>query len=162
MARAYTSIRSACGEHYVASYLSGMGLVVGITKAGAPATDLIATSEFGEKSASIQVKTGGIHSHIIRKRKPENNAWCWRAGVRPKRSSKSHWYAFVYVGDWPSGGEMPEVFFVPSKVVAEKALDPNIVEGWFWISESEAEQYRGKVGYQRLESSLKTSQRSGH
>ena len=134
-----------------------MGLVVGITRAGVPATDMLVTSESGGRSISVQVKTGGIHSHIIRKRKPENNAWCWRTGARAKNlSGESHWFAFVYVGDWPSGGDMPEVFFVPSKVVAKKARDPEIVEGWFWISEAEAEQYRGAEGCKRLTSSLRT------
>ena len=31
MAKIQNNTRGACGEHYVASYLSGMGLVVGIT-----------------------------------------------------------------------------------------------------------------------------------
>jgi hypothetical protein len=155
MTKIQNSTLGACGEHYVASYLSGMGLVVGITNTGAPATDLIVTSESGAKSVSIQVKTGGIHSHITRKRKPENNAWCWRTSKAKRPTSDSHWYAFVFVGDWPSDGGAPEVFFVPSKVVAQKARDPEIVEGWFWISEAEAEQYRGRLGYRRLASCLK-------
>lgn len=155
MAKSQNNTRGACGEHYVASYLSGMGLVVGITKTGAPATDLIVTSESGARSVSIQVKTGGPHSHITQKKKPENNAWCWRTSKAKRPASDSHWYAFVFVGDWPSDGSIPEVFFVPSKVVAQKAQDPGISEGWFWISEAEAEPYRGARGYRPMASCLK-------
>ena len=46
------------------------------------------------------------------------------------------------------------MFFVPSKVVAKTARDPDIVEGWFWISEAEAEQYRGIEGFKKLASAL--------
>jgi hypothetical protein len=151
MAKHQSTILCATGEHYVAAYLSGMGLVAALPRGGVPATDLIVTSERGGRSVSLQVKAGGIYSHRIYKRKPENNAWVWRTGPGAKnRSSESHWYAFVYVGDWPSGGGLPEVFFVPSEVVAVKAHDPEIVEGWFWISEAEAEQYRGREGFKKL------------
>src|ERR1019366_5823530 len=155
MAKHQSTILCATGEHYVASYLSGMGLAAALPRGGVPPTDLIVTSERGGRSVSLQVKAGGIHSHVTYKRKPENNAWVWRTKLRAKsRPSDFHWYAFVYVGDWPSHGKPPEVFFVPSKIVAQKARDPNIVEGWFLISEVEAELYRGKAGYKKLKRAI--------
>ncbi len=155
MPKVSNQILCACGEHYVASYLSGMRLVVALTRAGAPATDLIVTSETGERSVSLQVKTGGMYSHETYKKKPENNAWKWHTGSKAAAlSSESRWYAFVFVGDWPSGGAIPEVFFVPSEVVAQKARDPNISAGWFWILEAEAEKYRGLKGYGKLANAL--------
>ena len=144
-------IRGACGEHYAASYLSGMGLVVALTRAGTPTTDLIVTSEAGGRSVSLQVKTGGIDSHVIFKKTPKNNYWNWRSGSKAAElSNESHWYAFVFIGDWPSGGGPPKVFFVPSKFVAERAHHPDTSEGWFWMSDAEAEQFHGLDGYEKL------------
>ena len=155
MSKLASTILCACGEHFVASYLSGMGLVVAFTRRGNPATDMIVTSELGGRSVSLQVKAGGVHSHITRKRKPENNAWAWRTGSKAaENASEFHWYAFVYVGDWPKGGGLPEVLFVPSRIVAQKARDPEIVEGWFWISQAEAEQYAGLKGFEKLAKAL--------
>ncbi len=48
MSKIPSTILCACGEHYVASYLSGTGLVVALTRRGVPATDLIVTSEMGD------------------------------------------------------------------------------------------------------------------
>ena len=33
-------------------------------------------------------------------------------------SDPSHWYVFVFAGEWPSDGICPEVLFVPSRAVA--------------------------------------------
>ena len=41
-------IIGACGEHYLASYLSGFGLIVAMPRAGIPGCDLlVATSKGG-------------------------------------------------------------------------------------------------------------------
>lgn len=100
---------------------------------------------------SLQIKTGGIYSHVTSKRKPGNNAWVWRIGSKAAdNSDDSHWYAFVFVGDWPQGDAIPEILFVPSKVVARVVNDPAIQDGWFWMPEAEAEQYRGRRGCEKL------------
>lgn len=156
MAKLQNAILSACGEHYVASYLSGMGVVVAFTRGGTPATDLIVTSETGGRSVSLQVKAGGLFSHTIYKRKPENNQWTWRAGSKAMdRAKESHWYAFVYIGDWPQGGDSPKVFFVPSKIVAKKLRDNETSQqAWFWMLEDEAENYCGLTGYRKLKKAI--------
>ena len=153
MLKVNRSIRGVCGEHFVAAYLSGMGLVVGVTSGGAPATDLFATSESGKRTVSLQVKTGGISCHDTRKKKPENSGWKWPTKTE-NSPSPSRWYAFVFAGDWPVGKDFPRVFFVPSETVAQKGLDPEISESWFWISEVEAEQYEGENGYALLAKAL--------
>ena len=161
MAKVQSGIRCACGEHYVGSYLSGVGAVVAFTRAGSPATDLIVTSETGGSSISLQVKTGGPCSHRIFKKNPENNDWVWRVGKKAMEVSKeSHWYAFVYVGDWPLGEsefheeEHPKVFFVPSRVVAKRLRANKGYEAWFWMPENEAKQYCGLLGYRRLKKAI--------
>ena len=121
-----TAILGACGEHYVASYLSGMGLVVALTRAGVPATDLIVTSETGGRSLSLQVKTGQIYNHVTYKRNPKENYWVWRVGKMALNvSAETHWYAFVSVEGWPHKARAPDVFFVPSKLVARTLRENN-------------------------------------
>ncbi len=158
MAKVQSGIRCACGEHYVGSYLSGVGAVVAFTRAGSPATDLIVTSETGGPSISLQVKTGGPYSHVIFKRNPEGNYWVWRVGKKAMKICKeSHWYAFVYVGDWPHGKEEehPKVFFVPSKVIVKRLrAGKKSQREWFWMPENKAKQYCGLLGYRRLKRAL--------
>jgi hypothetical protein len=151
-----TTIRCACGEHYAASYLSGMGLVVALTRAGTPATDLIVTSEIGGRSVSLQVKTGGPSSFSERKKSPGNSQWTWRTGRKAMDlASDSHWFAFVYVGNWPQCEHAPQVFFVPSQTVAKRLRDTQpSQQDWFWMMESEADQFRGMKGYEKLAEAL--------
>ena len=102
MAKLPPTILCASGEHFIASYLSGTGLVVALTRRGTPTTDMIVTSEQGGRSLSLQVKTGGIYSHVTSKRNPAKNYWVWRTGSKAADlSNDSHWYAFVFIGDWP-------------------------------------------------------------
>jgi hypothetical protein len=144
MAIAKTMVRCACGEHFVASFLSGIDLVVALTRMGSPATDLFVMSEAGGKSIPLQIKTGGPDSHYVYKRKPVNNYFVWRTGAITK-----NWYVFVFVGAWPRGGGFPEVFFVPPEFVAQR-VNENKDKGWFWMYDREAEQYRGLNGYEKL------------
>ncbi len=162
MAKLQNVILCACGEHYVASYLSGMGLVVALTRAGIPATDLIVTSETGGRSVSLQVKTGAAYNHVTHKKNPEEDFWVWRVGRKAMNGAKeSHWYAFVSVGDWPQRKDSPspEVFFVPSKIVA-KTLRENPKsqrengQYWFWMSDDEADKYRGLTGYRQIKEAI--------
>jgi len=157
MAKRQGVIVGACGEHYVASYLSGMGLVVALTRMGSPATDLFVTAEAGGRAVTLQVKAGGLHSHVMYKRKPERDYWVWRTGKKAIDGAKeSHWYAFVFVGDWPQrkGSPNPEVFFVPSKIVARTLRKPKNQRDWFWMYDREIEEYRGLAGYKKLKKAL--------
>lgn len=152
MAKLSSSILCTCGEHFVASYLSGMGLVVALTRAGTPTTDMIVTSEAGGRSISLQVKAGGDHNHVVYKRNPENNYWVWRAGKRAMDiSGKFYWYAFVAVAGWPKVEVPPTVFFVPSTAVKRTLRNNDASQReWFWMAEEEAKQYRGLNGFRKL------------
>src|SRR5579862_3856940 len=137
MAKRQRGILGTCGEHYVASYLSGMGVVVALTRSGTPATDIIVTSESGGRSVSLQVKTGATYNYTNYKRNPENNYWVWRVGSKALDGAReSHWYAFVSIGDWPQikDAPNPNVFFVPSKVVAKTLREGKKNQrDWFWM-----------------------------
>ena len=154
MTKVPPTILGACGEYYVASYLSGMGLVVALTRKGTPTTDLMVTSESGGHSISLQVKSGGSYSHVVYKRKPKYNYWVWRTGRKAMfRPNRSHWYAFVYVGDWPHGKDLLQVFFVPSKVVADRVKTSNQKE-WFWIYDVDTTPYCGLEGFRKLKKAI--------
>jgi hypothetical protein len=155
MEKVTSSIIGAAGEHYVAAMLSCCGLVVAMPRGGVPSTDLIVTRHVGGRAISIQVKTG-THSYENRKRKPEESYYHWDTGFKAlDLSSDSHWYAYVFLNGWPSEqGALPQVFFVPSRVVAA-CLRKQREEGqkkrmFFWMYEGEAEGYRDLKGYQKL------------
>lgn len=51
------TITGASGEFFVAAYLSALNLVVALPRGGVPSSDLLVTTERGEKTISLQVKT---------------------------------------------------------------------------------------------------------
>ena len=137
-----TIFTGATGEFYVASYLSALGFVVGLPRAGVPATDLFVTTPKGGKAIAIQVKTG---TTTLKKVK---NKYIWRMDKSKVPKDSLIWYAFVYLpGAWPKDeNKAPEVFFVPSKYV-ESVLE-NTVN--FWMKKPEAEKYKGIAGADKL------------
>jgi hypothetical protein len=149
------AILGACGEYFVASFLSGSGLVVALTRRGVPASDMLITSDMGGQSISLQVKSGGVYSRTTYKKDPEKIQWTWRVGNKDAvHSNDSHWFAFVFIGEWPLDGDNPDVFFVPSKFVIERAYDPATNDGWFWMMETEAKGYRGLKGCEMIKKAI--------
>ena len=153
MAKLQKIIVGASGEYYVASYLSGMGVVVAITRGGTPTTDLIVTSARGGRAVSIQVKTSA-HPHVVYKRLAQKNYWTWDTPFKAKDfADRSHWYVFVALNGWPASGNMPDIFFVPSKVVARNItlqFERGDTRPMFEMPDAVAEQYRGQTGCQHL------------
>lgn len=45
MGKRATAIIGACGEHYIAAYLSGFDLIVAMPRGGIPGCDLLVTRE---------------------------------------------------------------------------------------------------------------------
>lgn len=111
-----TSIKGAAGEFYIASYLSALGLVVALPRAGVPTSDLLVTTQKANKTISLQVKTSF---------EPQNRSikytdyYSWdvsRKSLEIKHTS--HWYAFVNLHNWPNVEKSGAIFFVPSADVA--------------------------------------------
>lgn len=147
------------GEHYVAAYLSGMGLIVSLTRGGIQSIDLLVASPSGGRPISVQVKTGANPgNHYVSAHKPKDNHWGWNTGPKAlDRSDETLWYAFVFTDGWPESGRVPEVFFVPSEVVAkriQKEQRKGKKQLWFWMYDHDAEQYRGLRGYEKLRAAL--------
>src|SRR5208282_5221307 len=90
----------ACGEHYVAAYLSGCGLIVAMPRAGIPGSDLFVSQEKGGSTIRIQVKTG---TQSVKSNKEEGKIYLWRTSLAAiERDDKYLWYAYVWLNSWPS------------------------------------------------------------
>ena len=155
MRRTKRPLLGRCGEHYVASFLFGMGLEVTLTKPGTKLIDLHVRRPKGNREMSIQVKTGGTaFNHVEFSKTPDESYYVWPVGTRAfGHSSPTHWYAFVSMGKWPLkiDAATPEIYFVPSHTVV-KILRENTKNhrDWFWMNDQEIQQYRGVFGYRKL------------
>lgn len=115
-----TAIKGACGEFYVASYLSALDLIVALPRGGVPSSDLLVTTPTAEKTISLQVKTATAPYNSSKK---HGNYYAWSCSEKSLSvKSPTHWYAFVDLKGWTDGGENPEIYFVPSLIVAVELL----------------------------------------
>ncbi len=121
------SLTGSAGVYFVASRLNALGYHVAITLGSVPNVDLLVSSIDGSASVSVQVKTA-----------------CWAMRTRGRGSAKTpHHYEwdigwgcarlnradlFFALVDLKGYSELPDVFLVPSTVIAEYfAAGP---EGW--------------------------------
>jgi hypothetical protein len=149
--RSTTAIIGACGEHYVAAYLSGFKLIVAMPRGGIPGSDLFVTNERGGYAIRIQVKTG---TQATKNTKWGGKIYLWATSYAAINREDEHlWYAYVWLNGWPTAESLPEVFFIPSAIVV-KCM--KIVRGdnetfpHFWIKVDEAQQYKGCEGLQPI------------
>ena len=74
-----------------------------------------------------------------------------------ERVDANLWYAFVWLNGWPHTETLPEVFFVPSKVVI-KCLEDCQAENdnypTFWIRCDDAKKFQGLAGLQAFLAAL--------
>ena len=151
-----TPIKGAIGEFYVASFLSAIGLVVALPRGGVPSSDLLVTTSEGHKTLSLQIKTS---LSPINESKKYGDYWSWEV-TKDARNDKgeSHWYVFVNAWNWPDYKESPDIYFVPSKVVADIVKDwneENASQLFFRIMEKEErELYIGIQGFKKMERQL--------
>jgi len=107
----------AAGQYYVAYGLSVREICASITVGNSPGVDILVSKDGGLKNVSIQVKTS---RNAYRKKVYGREGYEWDVGksVVGKQSPK-FWYAFVNLQSEDDLKWNPEVFFVPSKWVAE-------------------------------------------
>ncbi len=157
MKRTATAIIGASGEHYVAAYLSGYELIVAMPRGGIPGSDLFISSEKGGRAIRVQVKTG---TQATRKTKEEGEIYLWATSYAAiDRDDKYLWYAYVYLNGWPNEAKLPELFFVPSRIVVRcmKECRAN-KETWpyFWMRVKDANKHKGRVGLKPLLNALES------
>lgn len=144
-------IIGASGEHYVAGYLSGLGLIVAMPRAGIPGCDLLVATSKGGRAARMQVKTGTQATKTTRE---EGKIYLWSTAYSAiDRDDPSLWYAYVWLNGWPHKKQLPEVFFIPSRIVVRcmKACRRNKATWpYFWMYADEAEKFRGQSGLKQV------------
>lgn len=152
-----TQLIGACGEHFVASFLSGCGLIVAMPRGGIPGCDLLVANEKGGHAVRIQVKTG---RHSTKTDKVEGKIYLWDTAYKViDRDDKHLWYAYVWLNDWPEKENLPELFFVPSTFVVncmKGCLERNEKRPFFWLRCDDAVQYKGQTGLKSLLAELET------
>jgi hypothetical protein len=157
MTKAANAIIGACGEFYVAAYLSVHGFVVAVPRGGTPTCDLLVTNEKGGHAICLQVKTGK-KAHTKTKKE---EYYCWHTSYSViERDGKNLWYVYVWLNGWPDREKLPDVFFVPSNVVVErmKARRSEKKTGqFFWMYAADLEKYRGDSGLQSIRVALAAS-----
>jgi hypothetical protein len=156
MTKIATAVIGACGEHYVASYLSRLGLIVALPRAGVPGCDLLVTHQSGGKSIRLQVKTG---TDLPRKDKSVGLILLWRTSFKVIDANLDNlWFAYVWLKeDWPKNeGTCPEVFFIPAcDVAATLSQCRDDGEGeWYWITVDGSKRYKGLNGFNLMSKSL--------
>ena len=112
------SFTGGAGVHYVASRLNARGYHVALTVGNVPAVDLLVSRADGASSVSLQVKTS---QWALRTRgRGENkkpNHYEWDIGWNCARLNRGD-LIFALV-DLKNFEELPDVFFIPSKVIAK-------------------------------------------
>lgn len=129
-----TSLLGAAGEHCIMSELLRRGYISALAPQGVPNTDIVVTDVTGHRLCNIQVKSRrGVGS---------DGGW----HMRPKHEelvSDQLFYCFV---DFGKGlDHRPEVYVVPSKVVAKVIKESHRV----WLSNP------GRKGQKRKDSSVR-------
>ena len=139
-----SAIIGAAGEHFVAARLAAMGYVVALTRGGSPAADLLVTTQKGTASASVQVKTS-TWAGRWQKKDPAKNHWEWPISKKAAdRHGSKFLYALVDLQDWPDKTQPPQVFIVPSTLVAawiQKTIDQKWSMNLFWIYDKDKADY---------------------
>jgi hypothetical protein len=135
MAGRATALTAAAGEHFVAYKLSALGYPVAMTRGGSPTVDLMVGDLSGKGAISIQVKTS---NWAARSRKKDGKKWWeWDVGRKAlELRGDSIFYSFVDLRWDPSVTTGPEVYIVPSAVVAN-FVKPDWSRFMFWIYEEE-------------------------
>lgn len=149
-----TTITGCCGEHYVAAYLAGHGLVVALPHAGICGTDMFVGAPAGGPPVRVQVKTGTLASG----KDADGEFYSWDTAESViERHDPSLWYAYVSLDHWPREATLPKVFFIPSDVVVTRMAEDRgkRKRSVYWILKTESSKYEGKNGLDRMLEAMK-------
>ena len=122
MARGRAQFVGAAGQYYLAYGLAVRHINASLTLGNAPSVDVLASSPDGRHSLAFQVKTS---SYAYRRKRYGHEGFEWDVGASViGKHRESFWYAFVDLREEDNAWK-PQVFFVPSRWVAEF-----VKEGW--------------------------------
>jgi hypothetical protein len=124
-----SQLLGAAGVHFVAARLNALGLHAAPTIRNAPGVDLLVSDREGTRSASVQVKTTNWAARDSGRGESKSLSRYEWASKYVETSSKSLFYAFVDLKDFT---ELPDIYFLPSQVVAKWYSDRGPRAGWKW------------------------------
>ena len=110
---------AAAGEHYVAYFLSRLGLIAALVRQGSPSIDVLASNQNGSKTVGIQVKTTGW-AERTRGRGTDKKPFelQFPLGHRAiEEASPSTVFCFEDLRDPEDLDARPDVYIVPTKVL---------------------------------------------
>lgn len=111
-----STLTGAAGEHYILFCLLRLGWIAALAPEGSPNHDIIVTELNGEKFCAIQVKTSrGLG---------RDEGW-HMSEKHEKLTSTTLFYCFVKIQE--GDGHEPQVFIIPSKIVAETLKDTHSI-----------------------------------
>jgi len=117
MATGRSQFVGTAGQFYLAYGLSIRNINASIMLGNAPSVDIIASSDDGRRSLSIQVKTS---RNAYRNKRYGHAGFEWDVGASViGKYSESFWYALIDLQEKKNNICDPKVFFVPSKWVAD-------------------------------------------
>lgn len=135
-----TALTAAAGEHHVAYVLSALGYPVAMTRGGSPTVDLMVGDLNGHDALMIQVKTSNWARRNF-KRDANKNRWEWDVGKKAMSLRGDNLlYAFVDLKWKESTPEDPDVFIVPSTIVADR-LGADWSRYMHWIMDDQTSDY---------------------
>jgi hypothetical protein len=149
-----STITGNCGEHYVASYLAGVEMIVAMTRAGLTGIDLMVTEPGAGRPMKIQVKTTRGNRGKLKGR--EFYSWNTSYAVVNKPDSDL-WFAYVDLSGWPLSAESPHLFFVPRDFVAARLsadYKPDSSPTYFALYDDEADAFRGANGLEQMRAAM--------
>ena len=113
----HTSLTGSAGVYFVAARLNAMGFQCAPTFGNVPSVDVLVSSENGSALIALQVKTtvDGVRTRGRgQEKKPHHYEWDigWKSA---RLSIPNLFFALVDLKDFT---ELPDVFIVPSNVIA--------------------------------------------
>ena len=144
---------SLCGEHFVAAMLAGHKLSVALPRGGAARDDLFVADSKHGRPIRVQVKTA--RDPYGRYKREDICSWETSCNIVGTHHD-GMWYAFVALQGWPVTSNLPNVYFVPSAVVAiclEKGVGQS--RTFFWMKLPDSVPYLNADGLELLKAAVK-------
>ena len=117
MAQGRAQFIGAAGQYYLAYGLAVRQIHASITLGNAPSVDVLASSSDGKRSLAFQVKTS---RNAYRRNRYGSEGFEWDVGKAViGKHREQFWYAFVNLREDEETTWSPQIYFVPSRWVAE-------------------------------------------
>ena len=117
MAQGGAQFVGAAGQYFLAYGLAVRQINASVTLGNAPSVEVLASSSDGKHSLAFQVKTA---RNAYRRNRYGNEGYEWTVGRGViGKHNEQFWYAFIDLREKDGKAWSPQIYFVPSRWVAE-------------------------------------------